>query len=283
MNKTILRFLSIALVSLLLIGSLSFAVAEEDKTKITLDQLTPEGIFTATLAKKIRLTPEYSLAHKTYHVQQGSASDGTYGYFIMESQFDYKGSIWKVNLETWEVEKSVYGIEIDHGNDMAYNSKLNQLIVVHNKPNYETLSFIDPDSLEVVSTLSLPFKMYALSYNETREEYVVGISGAGYRFFILDKDFNILKEFDSIDTGLVKQGIACDDKYIYFPQNSEDQTVNKIIVHDWEGNYINEIAVKSMQEIESMFFAQDKTIIAFNASGSYVYEATFYKKINNIF
>ncbi len=272
-----LPFLSVIFLFVFLVP-FSVSLGQEEKTEITLEQLNPTDTYSATLTRKLRLTPEYSLAHKTYHVQQGAAADGTYGYFIMESQHEYKGSIWKVHLDTWEVEKSVYAIDIDHGNDMTYNPKTNQLIVVHNKPNYETLSFIDPDSLTVTDTLTLPFKMYGICYNESRDEYVVGISGEGYRFFVLDKDFKVINEFNGKDTGLVKQGMACDDQFIYFPQNSQDQTVNKIIVYDWSGNYINEIRVKSMQEIESMFFVGGKAIIAFNASGSYIYEAAFFKE-----
>ena len=59
---------------------------------------------------------------------------------------------------------------------------------------------------------------------------------------------------------------------IYFPQNNKDCTVNQIVIYDWDGNYINTVRVGSFQEIEDVFHVGDDLYIAFNASGSYVYQ-----------
>lgn len=48
--------------------------------------------------------------------------------------------------------------------------------------------------------------------------------------------------------------------------------MNQIVIYDWDGNYINTVRVGSFQEIEDVFHVGDDLYIAFNASGSYVYQ-----------
>ncbi|MBO4378134.1 MAG: hypothetical protein J5889_04175 [Clostridia bacterium] len=245
------------------------ALAEE----ITLSNMDLSNPIKAGLKKIVSLTGEDTREHRHYHVQQGSCTDGKYAYMILESQTDYKGSLWKVDLTDGHVIQNVYGLPIDHGNDMTYNPKTGLLIVVHNKPNYDTISMIDPETLEIVETRKLTHNMYSITYNETRDQYVIGISGS-YNFIVLDADFNDVAFHTGRDTGLVKQGMDCDDRYIYFPQNSKDNSINRIQVYDWEGNYIDYIRVAAYQEIESMFHIGDDLYICFNASGGYLFKAT---------
>lgn len=259
----------IAVMLMLCLMGLSSAMASE---LMPISEVTPEGTYKIELKRVLRLVPDGSLKYNHYRVQQGSCTDGTYGYFVLESQTDYKCCIMKVNLADWTVVDSRYFIDIDHGNDLTYNSKTNQIIAVHNKPNYNMISFIDPDTLEVVETRKLDIRMYCIAYCEERDQYVVGLSG-GFQHVILDSDFNVVDFVMGKDTGLVKQGVDCDDKYIYFPQCAENNSANQIVVYDWEGNFINTIKISAFQEVESMFHVGDETYIAFNAAGGYVYRA----------
>ena len=245
------------------------ALAEE----ITLNNMDLSTPLKATLKKIVSLTGEDTREHRHYHVQQGSCTDGTYGYMILESQTVYKGSLWKVNLSDGSVVDCVYDLPIDHGNDMTYNSKTGKLIVVHNKPNYDTISIIDPETLQVEETRKLSRNMYSITYNEEKDQYAIGISG-NYNFAILDADFNEIAFYTGKDTGLVKQGMDSDSRYIYFPQNSKDNSINRIQVYDWDGNYIDYIRVAAYQEIESIFHIGDDLYICFNASGGYLFKAT---------
>ena len=244
---------------------------------IPLSEVTAEGEYKIGLKRMLRIGPDEGGATNHYKVQQGSCTDGAYGYFVLESQKDYKGCIVKIDLSDWTVAEKKYGLEIDHGNDLTYNPKINRIIAVHNKPNYNMLSFIDPDTLEVVETKKLDMRMYCIAYCEERDQYVVGLSG-GFQHVILDADFNVLDFVSGKDTGLVKQGVDCDEKYIYFPQCAENNSVNQIVVYDWEGNYVNTVKISAFQEVESMFHVEDETYIAFNASGGYIYRAEMVKK-----
>ncbi len=245
------------------------APAEE---AIPLSEVEPEVTYKIELQRMLRIGPDEGGATNHYKVQQGSCTDGKYGYFVLESQKDYQCAIFKVDLETWTVVDKKYNINIDHGNDLTYNAKRGQIVAIHNKPNNQLLSFIDPETLEVVETIKLDMRMYAIGYCEARDQYVVGLSG-GFQHVILDAEFNVLDFVMGVDTGLVRQGVDCDEKYIYFPQCAENNSVNQIVVYDWEGNHVNTVKVSAFQEIESMFHVDDTTYIAFNASGGYIYRA----------
>ena len=261
------RFASIILVLCLILSAVS-ALADN----ITLSNMDLSTPIKATLRRITQISGEDTREHRHYRVQQGSCTDGTYAYMILESQTDYKGSLWKVDLADGHVVNCVYGLPIGHGNDMTYNPKTGMLIVVHNKPDYDTISMIDPETLEIVETRKLTQNMFCITYNEERDQYVVGISG-GYNFSILDADFNVVAFKVARNTGLVTQGADCDSRYIYFPQCSKDNSVNRIQVYDWDGNYIDYIRVSGYQEIESMFHVDDDLYICFNAQGGYLYKA----------
>ena len=238
--------------------------------KATLREINGEDAYTAKLTRMLRLSGEGDAFH--YKVQQGCATDGVYGYFILESQVNFDCSLWKVDLRDWTVADHKYGLPVDHGNDMTYNPKLNRLVVVHNKPRYNTISLIDPETLEITETKELDVAMFSIAYNEDRDQYVVGLSG-GYNFSVLDSDFQETAFHIAKSTGRVTQGLDCDERYIYFPQWDKKTSENYLVVYDWDGNFINEVKVKSFQEIESLFHIGDEVYIAFNAGGSYIYKA----------
>ena len=240
---------------------------------LTMKDLNTTDAFVISLKRVARLTPPYTMEYKNYHVQQGAATDGKYAYTILENQADNLCSIWKLDLSDFSVVDTRYALELDHGNDMAYNPLLNQLLVVHNKPRYTRVSFVDPETLEILDVKTMPYQIYCMAYEPSRDQYVIGISGK-YDFVILDNEFKKVQRFKGVNTGLVKQGVECDENYIYFPQCTSDATKNVIMVYDWEGNFVTQIRVKSFQEIESLFHVGDDWYITFNASGSYIYKAT---------
>lgn len=250
-----------------------FCLPAMTEGELTMKDLNTTDAFVISLKRVARLTPPYTQEYRHYHVQQGAATDGKYAYTIMENQTDKLCSIWKLDLSDFSVAETKYALDLDHGNDMAYNPVLNQLLVVHNKPRYTRVSFVDPDTLEILDAKTMPYQIYCMAYEPTRDQYIIGISGS-YDFVILDKDFKKVQRFRGTNTGLVKQGVDCDENYIYFPQCTSDATKNVIMVYDWEGNFITQIRVKSFQEIESLFHIGDDWYITFNASGSYIYKAT---------
>lgn len=258
------KLLAILLILLMTIPS---ALAAET---VNLCDITADGTYQAVLTKKTYFLGDGLQDH--YKVQQGCATDGEFAYFLLESKVTLKCALFKVDLDDWSIVDVRYDVPVGHGNDMTYNPKTGLLVVVHNKPDYDTISFIDPDTLEIVGQKKLSVNMFCIAYNETRDIYVVGLSGS-QNFSFLDSEFNEIAFHPVEHTGYITQGCDCDDNYIYFPQWDDKNYANYIIVYDWDGNFVNKIRVKNMNEIESMCHVGDQVIIAFYAAKTVVYEA----------
>lgn len=223
--------------------------------------------------------------HGDFGKAQGACTDGAYIYIILEntnvsepggySQNSHYSKIVKIDATTMETVMVSEPLLIDHGNDVAYNSKTGMLVVSNNTPNYRSLSFVNPETLELIEIIEdneLP--MYAVEYNAKLDKYVVGISGC-YDFAILDSELHVEQRFTGKNTFATKQGITCDENYIYFLQYKD----NLIVVYDWEGNYIRKITVKGVvSEPEAIFIIDGKFYISAyygGNAGAQIYEVSF--------
>lgn len=105
-----------------------------------------------------------------YRVMQGGATDGQYLYYCMENQSlsAHESYIYKIDPETGRVVKRSASLQLDHSNDMTYNAKLRQLLVVHNAPNRKYVTFVDIDTLQKVKTIKLDWEIFCIAYNEER-------------------------------------------------------------------------------------------------------------------
>lgn len=261
------------LISIILLLSMLLTAAFADE-QVTLGDVNSTDTFIAKTKRIARICGEGLNDH--YKVQQGSATDGTYGYFLLESKVTWQCALVKMNMADGSIVEIKYDLPVDHGNDMTYNAKINKLVVVHNKPHYNWVSLIDPDTLEIVETKELKVNMFSIGYCEERDQYIVGLSGS-QNFSILDADFNEVKFCPVEHTEWITQGADCDENYVYFPQWDDATDKNYIRVFDWDGNLINTIQVKAMNEIESMFHIGDRVVVSFYAALGVVYDAQIMK------
>lgn len=232
-----------------------------------------------SLEQVLRLSPDEGESTIDYKVQQGCCTDGTYAYFVLENQVIHDCCLIKVRLSDWTEVDRKYGMDLDHGNDLTYNANRGQIIAVHNGAKSDTISFIDPETLEVVETKKLPMNLYCMAYCAEKDQYVVGLSAA-YHYVVLDGEFNPVNFLLGVDTGFVRQGVECDENYVYFPQWEKATSINQIMVYDWEGNHVNTVKVNEHQEIESMFHINGETYMAFYETGErggFVYRADLEK------
>jgi len=261
------------LLSLLLLLAMLLSAACADE-QVTLKDVNSTDSFIAKTKRIARICGEGLNDH--YKVQQGSATDGTYGYFLLESKITSQCALVKMNMADNSIVEIKYDLPVDHGNDMTYNARINKLVVVHNKPHYNWISLIDPDTLEIVETKELKVNMFSIGYCEERDQYIVGLSGS-QNFSILDADFNEIKFCPVEHTEYITQGADCDENYVYFPQWDDKTDKNYIRVFDWDGKLINTIQVKAMNEIESMFHIGDRVVVSFYAALGVVYDAQIMK------
>ncbi|MBQ8357440.1 MAG: hypothetical protein IJX39_06485 [Clostridia bacterium] len=182
---------------------------------------------------------------------QGGCSDGKRYYYqtvmhyeLSDRTKDY-ARIAKIDLSTGQVVQWSRDLSLDHANDMTYHPGTNRLIVCNNKPHPNRLTLLNADTLEPTKTAELPFAIYSIDYNPTRDLYAVGLSGTR-EFRLLGADFKPLDDRVFRCTHLTdrhtKQGVCVDDNLIYFimwdgkHKDMEDfQSV--IAVYDWDGAF----------------------------------------------
>lgn len=194
-------------------------------------------------AKSERLFTVAKPTEATNVVQGGCVANGyLYQAFIAKDTASNEANnvvkIAKVDMATGKTLLVSPDLSLNHCNDITYNAKLNQLVVVHNNPNRNRISFLNPDTLELIEQKTIPYTIYSLDYNESRDQYVVGLSG-GQSFLVLDASFKPTTKSPNAPTsrtnGYTTQGVACDDNYIYFVLYKE----NVITVYDWDGKFVS--------------------------------------------
>ena len=223
------------------------------------------------------------------NVMQGGCTDGKYGYFCMEDQANnyeetslHRTRIVKVDMETGELVAVSDRLPLHHSNDMTYNSRTGQLLVVHcGKGEYsKSLSYVDPNTLEITGTATLPVGFYCIAYDEVNDRYMVG--SGGRNFVILDSEFNVLVPKVNVgaasyckEENLVTQGSDCDSEYVYVVlggHNGSGPWTNYLVVYDWNGNLIMAKIIPDMtDESENIFHIGNTIYVACNGGDEPVY------------
>ncbi len=292
------RILATALLLSMLALTMSSCNKEQGNTEVTTGAVTTEGVTTEDVTTEIPETEQvkepsmhisadkelslklvfqkkYSVDSE-YRVGQGACTDGKYAYLIFENNkvTPHMCKIVKVDLSTLNVVKTSEPLPIDHGNDITYNTKTGELFVSHNSPNRTHVSTIDPETLTVKKLTVIDTEIYGITYRESNDTFCLGVSHC-YDFTIHSSDFELIKRYPG-KTGYTKQGVDSDEKYIYFSQYK----TNCIFVYDWDGNFINEIAVpEQSMELEAIFHIDDVFYITFIKSGAvHLYAATIVQK-----
>lgn len=196
-----------------------------------------------TLGSKMTRVCDLERPGDAYTSPQGGYTDGVYHYQAWVCQdaasdeADNRVRIVKTELSTGKVIAVSQDLALNHANDITYNAALDRLVVVHNKPNKYTVSFIDPETLEITDTGQCPKKIYAMHYSAARNQYVVGLSG-GQSFRVLDSELAATDggPFEPTDRtkGYTTQGMTGDERYLYFVLYRQ----SAITVYDWDGNFV---------------------------------------------
>ncbi len=231
-------------------------------------------------------------ASGTTHVQ-GGCSDGTYIYqlFIKKdtasNEVNNTCKIVKIkpdfnpNTTTDNIIMTSENLDLNHSNDITYNSKTHELIVCHNNPYRTKLSIIDPDTLTLKRTVTIGQKIYGITYDAERNIYMVSCSG-GQNMRTLSADFKSLSSTMTSTAptqSMTTQGICSDDTFIYHTLwnssgSGSNYNKNVITVYDWYGNYVGMIGTKITIESENLFFHNGHLYVAAYSGGgkaSYVY------------
>lgn len=192
---------------------------------------------------------------------QGSTTDGKYwyqGFYRRDdgsNQANNDCMILKVDMETGKVVAQSEIMQLNHINDITYNSRLGYLVVCHNAPFANVISYVDAETLTLVDTFAIDYFIYSINYSAERDMYVAGNSNS-QTFRIMDADFKMVGEIiepTSRTASCTTQGGAVDDDFIYFTLYFP----NVISVYDWDGNFVTLIELEeaiptNLYETESM-------------------------------
>ena len=176
-----------------------------------------------------------------YSVPQGSCSDGKYLYQMVsnDDKEGYRSALMKIDLESGDVVSSLDGLEVGLSNDLTYNSKTNEILVVHNTPTPNRLSVINAETMEITEMRTIGLSIYALAYDRVKDCYYAGLSGT-YDFVCLNTDFiQVGDVYGGYPSGFTRQAMDCDGEYIYFLLSAE----NSIAIYKTDGSFVNIVSL----------------------------------------
>lgn len=281
------------LICFLMCGVMSFGVTAcgqtDTKEPVTEETDAVEEVVNEDYDLHEMVSSYKSLVATTEHVEtittnhggptnQGGYTDGKYywqsfitmvGWGQVGGEVDNEVTIVKYDMETDSIVKESEKLRLNHCNDLTYNSKTGKIYVCNATGRKNIVSILNPDTLEVEGEIDLGFEIFSISYNESRDQYVVGIAG-GQTFRLLDAEFKTAGEIYDPTTrtvGYTTQGCSSDDDYIYFVLYKE----NVINVYDWDGNFVSWIKLDLTNDIEpeNISVVGDDIYIGTNGSGIY--------------
>lgn len=230
--------------------------ASTEKSITALHQwLTSSESLSAKLQNPVTLpNPDQDM---TTFFRQGGYTDGQYFY---QAYITYKdpgtdevaaGTGNKVKVLKYDLMSEEYvwsdEMELNHANDITFNSKLGCLVVCHASPNANKVSYINitEGGLVLGEAVELGFNIYNIDYNATKDVYVA--EGDSRNFYVLNSDFKkISKAFTPADVSKqhTGQGVSCDDDYIYFVLSASNVVNTEVIaVYDWSGAFVSTITL----------------------------------------
>lgn len=195
-----------------------------------------------------------------YKVVQGGCRSDKYVYELMSNMTDSVTALYEIDPATWTVVRSVEGLYVDHANDMCYNSKTNELIIVNGMPNRNILTILDADTLEIKKTVKVPNELFALDYDAEHNCYYAGVTGAE-KCVKYSAAFRRIDSFRISNSGHTQQTVTSDNDNLYFIFWKE----NAVKVYTKKGTFVTEYRLPvNYGEAENAFFIDGQMYVAYN-------------------
>lgn len=200
-------------------------------------------------------------------VAQCSATDGEFIYLMMnnDKKSGYISTMYKYSIATGEIVATVDGFETGHTNDMTYNTKTDELIVVHN--NEPKLTVIDPNTLTVKRVILLEVPIIAIAYDETSDSYYATSKETGsFAVINMDSDFKVGESsFEYLNTGYSRQSVECYGEYICLVQSAP----NCILVYKKDGTFVGiSYLLPGVNTAQSICRVGDTFYVGYNISNA---------------
>ena len=251
---------------------------------VTYVEENPSFCDVAVLCAKKNLSFDYISKHMynlaalgSHKSAQGACVDKEGKYLYVSMQTSNKSSLAKYDLKTGERLELIANTGTDHSNDMTFNAKQDFMIVVHNAPNYARITTFKNGTMEKLKTVDLVCKMNGLAYCEERDQYAAGISGT-WNFWVLDSNFQKVGGMENgVNTGKTRQGLDCDEDYVYFVQSAATGNPGNIImIYSWQGEFLARVELThNTQEGETLLHVGNQLYLHCNrGNGGAIYALT---------
>lgn len=200
-----------------------------------------------------------------YKILQGGCSDGEYVYLAMHNGFKdlssdlAEAAVIKVDTDDWEIVDTYKGLKVDHANDMCYNSKTDELIVVSSSPDPHIISIFDSSTMELKEKKTLDIGINSLTYSAEENCYYACIYGSN-TFARLSDDFKKVKTYKIKDHNRIEQNIEVHGDYIYITFYDP----NSILIYNKQGELIEDRKLSVFSnELECAFVVGDTMYVGY--------------------
>lgn len=189
------------------------------------------------------------------YTPQGGCTDGTYIYRALVQEDEFNTILQKIDMASGEIVLEKNNYSYGHANDMTFNKTDGYLYIAHSSST-SIVYKVDPATLEYVDTIQLSTSIWGIAYNNVDNLWIVGTVGSAYlSVYYSDWDFMYRIKPQNAYTGSVRQGVSCDENYIYVAVDNAYGTIegnedgSRIYVYTWNGMFIKSIHVP-IKEIE---------------------------------
>ena len=216
---------------------------------------------------------------------QAATCDGTYGYFallnktvIIDGEVTEGCRIRKVDLATFETVAISEPLPTNHTNGMTYNANTHKLIISNHRPEYNKLTIVNPDTLQLEQVITLEHGVQSIGYSAQLDRYAARLAGT-WDFVVLDGDFREVGVFRTgVSTGMNPQFTLCDENYVYLMDTGlgKNPGAELITVYTWEGKFQGTYRIMAVQECEALLWYQDQLYVTFlEGSGGSLYRLEY--------
>ena len=190
------------------------------------------------------------------YTPQGACTDGTYLYRALVAHDDEPTWLQKIEIASGKVVKESKELILGHANDMTYAKGF--LYIAHSSST-NILYKVDPETFTLVETIRLGLTIWGICYSPENDLFILGGVGSAY-LSVYYPDFKFMYRIKPTNPyyGLVRQGIFCDENYIYVSLDNaygaviENNMGSRIMVYTWNGIFVKSIFL-DIKEIEWSF------------------------------
>lgn len=173
--------------------------------------------------------------------------------------------MYKVNPNTWDVEKTVSNFSLGHCNSMTYckeDGYIHCVSLDDNSTIYRIttdLAYVDSYTLDT-STINGFDRFGAMEYDSSLGQFIFQIRGTqrGYAFYSKDKQLVDIKYTDTIAEAHAYGGFCVSQKNIYQAIFYNDNT-SGVAIYNYNGEHLEDLKINNFtDELEEPLFLNGK-------------------------